>query len=104
MSKQQFIFEAGSYGVDGCYIPSIACLEGSAENELKCHVVLVNSYIEFETEDEAVTHAENDLDQAVKQKQLAGSDSAFDEYLTSKGYCSIEDFEIEEEEEEEENL
>ena len=99
MSKQQFIFEAGSYGVDGCYIPSIACLEGSEETEMRCHYVLVNTYIDFETEDEAVTQAENDLAQAVKQKQLAGSDSAVDEYLASKGYCSIEDFEVEEDDE-----
>ncbi len=98
MLKQQFIFEAGCYGSAGCYMPSIACLKGSAETELECHCVLINSYIDFETEDEAVTQAENDLDLAVKQKQLAGSDSAFDEYLKSKGYCSIEDFEVVEEE------
>ncbi len=101
--SEQFIFEAGCYGVAGCYIPSIACLEGSAETELKCHVVLVNSYIEFETEDEAVTHAENDLDLAVKQKQLAGLDSAVDEYLASKGYCSIEDFEVEDDDDDDDD-
>lgn len=107
--SEPFMFEPGCYGGAGCYMPSIACLIGAVETELECHHVLINSYIDFETEEEAVTQAENDLDQAVKQKELTGSDSAFDAYLTSKGYCSIEDFEVEEgdedeDEEEEENL
>ncbi len=94
MSKQQFVFEPGSYGGVGCYMPSIACLKGSAETELKYHFVLVNSEIDFKTEDEAVTHAKYDLDQAAHQKLLAGSDSAFAESLKSRGYRSVDGFKI----------
>lgn len=94
MSKQQFILEPGSYGGAGCYMPSIACLKGSAETELKYHFVLVNYDIDFKNEDEAVTHAKYDLDQAANQKQLTGSDSAFAESLKSRGYRSVDGFKI----------
>ena len=96
MSKQQFIFEPGSYGGAGCYMPSIACLKGSAETELKYHFVLVNYEIDFknEDEDEAVTHAKYDLDQAANQKQLTGSGSAFAESLKSRGYRLVNGFKI----------
>ncbi len=94
MSKQQFIFEPGSYGGHGCYMPSIACLKGSAETELKYHFVLVNYDIDFKNEDDAVTYAKNDLDQAANQKQLTGSDSAFAESLKSRGYRSVDGFKI----------
>jgi hypothetical protein len=94
MSKQQFIFEPGSYGGTGCYMPSIACLKGSAETELKYHFVLVNYDIDFKNEDDAVTYAKNDLDQADKKKQLTGSDSSFAESLKSRGYRSVDGFKI----------
>lgn len=94
MSKQQFVFEPGSYGGYGCYMPSIACLKGTAETELKYHFVLVNSDIEFKNEDEAVSHAKYDLDQAAHQKQLAGSDIAFAESLKTRGYRSVDGFKI----------
>lgn len=94
MSKQQFIFEPGSYGGLGCYMPSIACLKGTAETELKYHFVLVNSEIDFKNEDEAVSHAKYDLDQAAHQKKVDSSDSAFAECLKSRGYRSVDGFKI----------
>lgn len=64
------------------------------ETELKYHFVLVNYDIDFKNEDEAVTHAKYDLDQAANQKQLTGSDSAFAESLKSRGYRSVDGFKI----------
>ena len=95
MEKQKFKkFEPGSYGDVGNFMPSIACLKGSMETGWKYHFVLVKSDINYQKEQEAILHATKDLDYAFEQKQMVGSDHAVADSLKSKGYLSVENFNI----------
>lgn len=94
MAKQNFKFEPGSYGDIGNFMPSIACLKGSVETGWKYHFVLVKSDINYQKEEEAVLHATKDLDYAFEQRQMGGSDYAVANSLKSKGYISVENFNI----------
>ena len=75
-------------------MPSIACLKGSMESGWKYHFVLVKSDINYQKEQEAILHATKDLDYAFEQKQMGGSDYAVADSLKSKGYISVENFNI----------
>lgn len=94
MTKTKYKFEPGSYGGIGNYMPSIACLKGSMESGWKYHFVLVKSDINYQKEQEAILHATKDLDYAFEQKQTGGSDYAMAASLKSKGYLSVENFNI----------
>ena len=94
MTKQKFKFEPGSYGDVGNFMPSIACLKGSMETGWKYHFVLVKSDINYQKEQEAILHATKDLDYDLEQKQMVGSDQAVADSLKSKGYLSVENFNI----------
>ena len=75
-------------------MPSIACLKGSMESGWKYHFVLIKSDINYQKEQEAILHATKDLDYAFEQKQMGGSDYAVADSLKSKGYISVENFNI----------
>ena len=94
MAKPKFKFEPGSYGDIGNFMPSIACLKGSIETSWKYHFVLVKSDINYQKEQEAILHATKDLDSAFEHKQMSGSDYAVADSLKSKGYISVENFNI----------
>ena len=48
----------------------------------------------YQKEQEAILHATKDLDYAFEQKQMVGSDHAVADSLKSKGYLSVENFNI----------
>lgn len=87
-------FEPGSYGDVGSFTPSIACLKEITLDEWKYHFVLVNSNEIYIEEDDASSRAKEDLEAAFLHKEQTGSDYAVAEHLKSKGYLSVNDFNI----------
>jgi hypothetical protein len=96
MSKvsTQFRFEPGSYGDNGAFVPSIACLKRTKPNEWDHHFVIAKPLKIYKEEDKAVAEAEKDLQKAFQSKQQSGSDFAVAEYLKKQGYKNITGFNI----------
>ena len=59
--KTIYRFEPGSYGDVGNFMPSLACLKQTQNDEWIYHFVLVKPENIFPVEDQAVAEAENDI-------------------------------------------
>ena len=92
--QSRYRFEAGSYGDVGTYMPSIACLKLMRSGEWIYHFVLVNPNQALPDEDQAVIQAGEDLSVAFKLKNRRDMDAAVAMDLKSKGYVSVDDFNI----------
>jgi len=92
--QSRYRFEAGSYGDVGSYMPSIACLKLMRTGEWIYHFVLVNPNQALPDEDQAVIQAGEDLSVAFKLKNRRDMDAAVAVDLKSKGYVSVDDFNI----------
>jgi len=94
----QFRFEAGSYGGNGHFVPSIGCFKqlppDEIPNERSYHFVLVKPAEQYDKEDDASEKAEADLENAFLRKESTGSDFAVAEYLKSHGYSIVSDFRV----------
>jgi SEC-C motif len=88
----QFRFEPGSYGGDGRFIPSIACLKQIALDQWDYHFVIVKLERVYPEKDMATLEATRDLDAAFAQRRKSGSDYTVAEYLRTKGYFSVTNF------------
>jgi hypothetical protein len=90
----KYRFEAGSYGDVGSFMPSIACLKLTQSGAWIYHFVLVNPKKVLPEEDGAAVQAGEDLSVAfeLKNERGMGSDMAMD--LKSKGYVTVDDFNI----------
>ena len=89
----KFRFEPGSYGHPESCMPSIACLKHDA-GSWKHHFVLVKSEELLNDPDIACAKATADLNQAFSKKSESGSDEAVPMYLKSRGYVSVDNFNI----------
>ena len=89
-----FLFEPGSYGGGGHFMPSIACLKRSESDDWDYHFVLVNPGALHEDEDAASVKAARDLEVAFQKRERAGSDLAVAKYLRGQGYVSVNDFRV----------
>lgn len=92
--QSKYRFESGSYGDVGSFMPSIACLKLMQSGEWIYHFVLVNPNQVLPEEDQAVIQAGEDLSVAFELKNERGMDAAVAMDLTSKGYVSVDDFNI----------
>ena len=90
----RFQFQPGSYGGAGRFMPSIACLQQTTPGNWEHHFVIVKPSKVYTKQESAVFQAEKDLDAAFLQKERSGSDYAVGEYLSAKGYLSVNDFKI----------
>ena len=92
-SSSKFRFEAGSYGGPGRgYMPSALCYQQTTSGQWQEHFCLVNPTQSFELEDEAISLAESDLNEAFSVKAKGGSDHDLAEALKTKGYIKVDDF------------
>ena len=92
--KSKYRFEAGSYGDVGNFMPSIACLKLTQNGEWIYHFVLENPNQVVPDEDQAVIQAGDDLSVAFELKNKGSADAALAMELKSKGYVSVNDFNI----------
>jgi hypothetical protein len=90
----KYRFEAGSYGDVGSFMPSIACLKLMQSGAWNYHFVLVNPNQVLPEEDQAVIQAGEDLSVAFEEKNKRGMDAAVAMDLKSKGYVSVDDFNV----------
>lgn len=91
----KYKFEAGSYGGPGAgYLPSIACLKGSARDGWSYHFVLVRQDTSFGSESEAVDAATGDLSTAFQERSARSMDLAVAEVLRNCGYKQVEGFNV----------
>ncbi len=90
----RFRFEARSYGSPAGFLPSVACFKHVNVDEWEYHFVLVRPDEGYPVEDEAVTVAESNLEDAFLDRELRGSDFAVAEYLRGKGYLRVRGFKI----------
>ena len=86
-----FSFEPGSYGNEGGFIPSIACVQ---EPLMKYQFVIVHPEKQYAEKDQAAEQAELDLDEAFKIKESAGTEESLALALKEKGYVNLENFKI----------
>ncbi len=73
--KTMYRFEPGSYGDAGNFMPSLACLKLTQNDEWIYYFVLVKPKSIFPGEDQAVAEAENDISEAYKVKHIGGTDA-----------------------------
>jgi len=92
--KTIYRFEPGSYGDVGNFIPSLACLKQTQNDEWIYHFVLVKPENIFSVEDQAVAEAENDIAEAYKVKHIGGTDAELAMELKQRGYLSVDNFNI----------
>ena len=93
-AKPRYRFEAGTYGDEGKFLPSIACIKMVGKEEAY-HFMLVKPDKTYEEEDQALTEATKDIDQAftmfktsdMSEQQLAAE-------LKDRGYVKVDDFNI----------
>ncbi len=90
----RFQFQPGSYGGVGRFMPSIACLQQTSPDKWEPYFVIVKPSKVYVEEESAVLQAEKDLDAAFLQKERSGSDHAVGEYLSAKGYLSVNNFKM----------
>jgi len=91
--ESEFMFEPGSYGGAGHFMPSIVCKK-LEKNQWKYHFVIAKIAEIVNDEDEAVELAIQDLEKAFKAKEKTGSDITVAEVLVKAGYFNINDFRI----------
>ena len=89
-----FRFEAGSYGDDGHFMPSIACMKSDGKGEWSYYFVLVRINEFFEEEGQAIAQAREDLSAGFAVKDVGGSDEDVAMALKELGYESVNDFNI----------
>jgi hypothetical protein len=89
-----FRFEAGAYGVDRGFLPSLACLKRGDDDEWTYHFVLAKPGAVHLIEEDAVHEAVADISLAHDAKQSKGSDVALAMVLRRKGYKRVDDFEL----------
>ena len=75
-------------------MPSIACLEQTSPDKWEHYYVIVKASQSYPKEESAVLEAEKDLDAAFLQKERLGFDEAVGQYLSAKGYLSVDNFKI----------
>jgi len=92
--QSKYRFESGSYGDVGSFMPSIACLKLMQSGEWIYHFVVVNPNEVFPDENQAVIQAGEDLSVAFELKNRRGMDAAVAMDLKSKGYVSVDDFNV----------
>ena len=93
-SQGKYRFEPGSYGDEGRYLPSIACLASTQGGGWKYHFVLVRPDQVIAEEEQATLRAGEDLAEAFAVKARGGSDAELAMALRSKGYLSVDNFHI----------
>jgi len=88
----KFKFEPGTYGVPERCMPSIACLKRSPSG-WDYHFVLVKADDPM-SEDQALSVATADLEEAFSKKNESGSDESRAMFLKDRGYLSVDDFNV----------
>lgn len=94
MPSPRFRFEPGSYSGPGAFVPSIACLKQVRPDEWEYHFVLVRPEDSHTQEETAVAEATRDLDGAFARRSQGLGDVAVAQALKSKGYVSVEGFQV----------
>ncbi len=88
----KFKFEPGTYGVPERCMPSIACLKRSPSG-WDYNFVLVKADDPM-SEDQALSVATADLEEAFSKKNENGSDESLAMFLKDRGYLSVDDFNV----------
>ena len=87
----EFQFKAGSFGMDGQHVSSIACLKKMENDQWDYFFLLVRPNVFFKTGEEAETSALEDLDGSLEYQNDVGTDEAMAEYLQECGYVPAQD-------------
>lgn len=91
MQYSNFSFGPGYYPYKDFYIKAIAVLKEEKEGRWSPQFLLINMEQEFFTEEEATAAAKDELSEAYLKVAATGNDRAMAEYLSSIGYCKLEE-------------